>query len=108
MLCYNVTKCAMLPVSAMLPVKRVGTGCSSIGNGPGPNDDLKSECRTSRRRAQVFRLGLAIGGIGFAISSEDDIEQERPLLSSIAEELGFTFVAVILGVEDPDRIARAA
>jgi len=48
------------------------------------------------------------GGIGFAVSSEDDIEQERPVLSSIAEELGFTFVAVILRVEDPDRMARAA
>jgi uncharacterized glyoxalase superfamily protein PhnB len=64
--------------------------------------------RQETQNGKLFRLGLAIGGIGFAISSEDDIEQERPLLSSIAEELGFTFVAVILRVEDPDRTARAA
>jgi uncharacterized glyoxalase superfamily protein PhnB len=57
---------------------------------------------------KVFRLGFAIGRLGFAISSEGDIEQERPLLSSVAEELGFGFVAVILRVEDPDRVARAA
>ncbi len=49
------------------------------------------------------------GGIGFAVSSEDDIEQERPVLSSIAHELeSDSVVAVILRVEDPDRMARAA
>ena len=68
----------------------------------------KETFRQEAQNGKVFRLGLAIGGLGFAISSEDDIEQERPLLSSIAEELGFTFVAVILRVEDPDRTARAA
>src|SRR4029077_10392985 len=48
----------------------------------------KETFRQEAQNGKVFRLGLAIGGIGFAISSEDDIEQERPLLSSIAEELG--------------------
>jgi uncharacterized glyoxalase superfamily protein PhnB len=64
--------------------------------------------RQETHNGKVFRLGFAIGRIGFAISSEGDIEQERPLLSSIAEELGSAFVAVILRVEDPDRIARVA
>ena len=64
--------------------------------------------RQEMHNGTVFRLGFAIGRIGFAISSEGDIEQERPLLSSIAEELGSAFLAVILRLEDPDRIARAA
>ncbi len=64
--------------------------------------------RQETDNGKVFRLGFAIGRIGFAISSEGDIEQERPLLSSIAEELGSAFLAVILRLEDPDRIARAA
>jgi uncharacterized glyoxalase superfamily protein PhnB len=64
--------------------------------------------RQEMHNGKVFRLGFTIGRIGFAISSEGDIEQERPLLSSIAEELGSGFVAVILRVEDPDRVARAA
>jgi uncharacterized glyoxalase superfamily protein PhnB len=64
--------------------------------------------RQETDNGKVFRLGFAIGRIGFAISSEGGIEQERPLLSSIAEELGSPFVAVILRVENPDRMARAA
>jgi uncharacterized glyoxalase superfamily protein PhnB len=64
--------------------------------------------RQKTHNGKVFRLGFAIGRIGFAISSEGGVEQERPLLSSIAEELGSPFVAVILRVEDPDRMARAA
>jgi uncharacterized glyoxalase superfamily protein PhnB len=64
--------------------------------------------RQEMHNGKVFRLGFAIGRLGFAISSEGDTELERPLLSSIAEELGSGFVAVILRVEDPDRVARAA
>ena len=64
--------------------------------------------RQETDNGKVLRLGFTIGRIGFAISSEGDIEQERPLLSSIAEELGSALVAVILRVEDPDRIASAA
>jgi uncharacterized glyoxalase superfamily protein PhnB len=64
--------------------------------------------RQETHHGGVFRLGFAIGRIGFAVSSEGDIEQERPLLSSIAEELGSGFVAVMLRVEDPDRVAHAA
>jgi uncharacterized glyoxalase superfamily protein PhnB len=64
--------------------------------------------RQEAHNGRLFRFGLAIGGVGFAISSEDDIEQERPLLSSIAEDFGSTFVAIILRVEDRDRMARAA
>src|SRR5258708_37537892 len=62
--------------------------------------------RQETHNGKVFRLGFTIGRIGFAISSEGDIE--RPLLSSIAEEFGSAFVAVILRVEDPDCMARAA
>ena len=68
----------------------------------------KETFRQETHNGKVFRLGFAIGRIGFAISSEGDGEQERPLLSSIAEELGSGFVAVILRVEDPDRVAHAA
>jgi uncharacterized glyoxalase superfamily protein PhnB len=64
--------------------------------------------RQETHNGKVFRLGFVIGRIGFTISSEGDIDQERPLLSSIAEELGSALVAVILRVEDPDRIANAA
>jgi hypothetical protein len=52
--------------------------------------------RQETDNGKVFRLGFTIGRIGFAISSEDDIEHKRPLLSSIAEDLGSTFVAIIL------------
>jgi uncharacterized glyoxalase superfamily protein PhnB len=69
----------------------------------------KETFRQEAHNGKVFRLGLAIGDVGFAISSEDDIEQERPRLSSIADELESDSVAaVILRVEDPDRMARAA
>src|SRR5258708_39340253 len=64
--------------------------------------------RQQTHNGKVFRLGFVIGRIGFAISSEGDIEQERPLLSSIAEELGSALVAVLLPVEDPGRISSAA
>ena len=64
--------------------------------------------RQETDNGKVFRLGFTIGRIGFAISSEDDIEHKRPLLSSIAEDLESTFVAIILRVEDPDHMARAA
>jgi uncharacterized glyoxalase superfamily protein PhnB len=63
--------------------------------------------RQETDNGKVFRLGFAIGRIGFAISSEGGVEQERPLLSSIAEEFGSPFVAIILRVEDPDRMAAA-
>ena len=69
----------------------------------------KETFRQEAHNGKVLRLGLAIGDVGFAISSEDDIEQERPRLSSIADELeSDSVVAVILRVEDPDRMARAA
>ena len=68
----------------------------------------KETFRQDAHNGEAFRIGLSIGAISFVISSEDDIEQGRPLLSRIAEELGSTFVAVILRVEDPDRMARAA
>ncbi len=64
--------------------------------------------RQETDNGKVLRLGFTIGRIGFAISSEDDIEHKRPLLSSIAGDLGSTFVAIILRVEDPDHMARAA
>jgi hypothetical protein len=44
--------------------------------------------RQETHNGKVFRLGFAIGRIGFAISSEGGVEQERPLLSSIAENWG--------------------
>ena len=65
--------------------------------------------RQETHNGKVFRLGFTIGRIGFSISSEGDIEPERPLLSSIAHELeSDSVVAVILRVEDPDCMARTA
>src|SRR6202171_6613510 len=64
--------------------------------------------RQETDNGKVFRLGFAIGRIGFAVSSEGGVEQERPLLSSIAEELGSPFVGVILCVGDPDPIDPGA
>src|SRR4029077_15893130 len=122
MLCYNVTRCPMLPV------KRVGTGCSSIGNGPSPNDDLKSECRTSRRRGHFIETCSGLrkrSGRKHRMERCFDLAWQSEVLASLSlrktissrkglcslplrRNWGFTFVAVILRVEDPDRIARAA
>jgi len=75
-------------------------------------DDAKSKSFSGDQGLATSIWGTPYGGgtrvARHSVSSEDDIEQERPVLSSIAEELGFTFVAVILRVEDPDRTARAA
>jgi uncharacterized glyoxalase superfamily protein PhnB len=55
---------------------------------------------------ELVRLGLAIGKVGFVISSEVGVE--LPLLSLLAAEFGAPYVAIILQVEDPERIALIA
>lgn len=123
MLCYNVTECRNWPIEAggngMLidwegagPERRFEVRVPNVSQAGTFYRDVFGAKETFRQEAhdgKLFRLGLAVGGIGFAISSEDDIEPERPLLSSIAEGLeSDSVVAVILRVEDPDRMTRAA
>ncbi len=66
---------------------------------------------TSRQETaggEPVRLGLAIGGIRFAISSEKCEMANRPLLSLLAADLGVPYVAIMLRVEDLDRMAYEA
>ena len=60
------------------------------------------------RKQGQGRAGLAAGGIQFVISSQDEAKPESALLSRLAGELGVPFLAVILHVDDPDRIAHSA
>ena len=54
-------------------------------------------------------MGLVIGNAGFIISSEGSVEgSDRPLLSELAEALEAPFLAVILRVDNPDRVVRHA
>jgi len=76
-------------------------------------DDAKSKSFSGDQGLATSIWGTPYGGgtrvARHSVSSEDDIEQERPVLSSIAHELEpDSVVAVILRVEDPDRMARAA
>jgi uncharacterized glyoxalase superfamily protein PhnB len=57
---------------------------------------------------ELVRAGLAAGGIQFILSSGDEAGREPALLSRLAGELGVPFLAVILHVEDPNRIALRA
>jgi uncharacterized glyoxalase superfamily protein PhnB len=66
---------------------------------------------TSRRETEEGEpvwLGLAVGGVRFAISSETGDCRNRPLLSLLAADLRAPFVAILLHVEDPDRMAYQA
>jgi len=66
---------------------------------------------TSRHETEdgeLVRLGLAVGLVRFTISSEKGEEAARPLLSSLAADLGVPYVAIMLRVEDLDRMAYRA
>ena len=60
------------------------------------------------RDGELIRLGLAIGPIAFAISSEAQHCADRPSIALLAQDLGTSFAAVIVWVEDPDEIADRA
>ena len=55
-----------------------------------------------------LRTGLAAEGVRFVVTSQDEDNPEPILLSRLAAELGVPFLAVVLHVDDPDRVTRAA
>lgn len=57
---------------------------------------------------EPVRLGLAVGSVEFTISSEEDEAQDRPLLSLLAAGFGVPYVAIMLHVEELDRMAYEA
>ncbi|MGA9767356.1 MAG: VOC family protein [Rhodomicrobium sp.] len=64
--------------------------------------------RYETAEGELVRLGLAVGLVRFTISSEKGEEAERPLLSLLAADLGVPYVAIMLHVEDLDRMAYRA
>ncbi len=56
----------------------------------------------------LVRAGLAAGAIQFVLYSQDHEGPDPALLSRLAAELGVPYLAVILPVDDPDRIAHSA
>ena len=64
--------------------------------------------RKATHNGELIRLGLAVGKVGFVISSEDEAGAEPPVLSLLAAEFGAPYVAIILQVKDPDRMALIA
>jgi uncharacterized glyoxalase superfamily protein PhnB len=64
--------------------------------------------RKATHDGELVRFGLAVGKVGFVISSEDEEGAEAPVLSLLAAELGAPYVAIILQVEDPDRMTLIA
>ncbi len=57
---------------------------------------------------RAIRLGLAVGAVHFTLSSETPAEGEKPVLSVLADGFGAPFIAIVLYVEDPDRVACQA
>jgi predicted enzyme related to lactoylglutathione lyase len=57
---------------------------------------------------RLVRLSLAFGRLEFSISSEKTSDPERPALSMLAEDLGVPFIAIMLHVEDLERMAYDA
>jgi uncharacterized glyoxalase superfamily protein PhnB len=64
--------------------------------------------RKATHNGELVRFGLAVGRVGFDVSSEGEEGVETPVLSLLAAEFGAPYVAVILQVEDPDRVALIA
>ena len=64
--------------------------------------------RQMTAEGQPVRLDLAFGCIQFTISSDKGEEEDRPRLSLLAADLGVPFVAIMLHVEDLDRMAYEA
>ena len=56
----------------------------------------------------LVRAGLAAGGIEFVISALDEARPKFAVLSRLAGELGVPYLAVMLHVDDPDRMAHSA
>ena len=66
---------------------------------------------TSRHESangEPVRLGLAVGRVEFTISSEMGDEPGRPLLSLLAADLGVPYVAIMLRVDELERMAYDA
>jgi uncharacterized glyoxalase superfamily protein PhnB len=66
---------------------------------------------TSRQETpggEAVRLGLAIGRVQFTVTSEPSGPEDRPLLTLLAADLGVPYIAILLHVEDPDRMAYRA
>lgn len=70
--------------------------------------DARETFRQETDNGEVIRLGLAAANFEFMISSEEGTASERPLLSLLAAELGAPFVAIILRVGEPHRVAYRA
>jgi predicted enzyme related to lactoylglutathione lyase len=65
--------------------------------------------REMTAEGKPVRLSLAFGSIQFTISSgKDDEEEDRPRLSLLAAGMGVPFVAIMLHVENLDRMAYEA
>ncbi len=64
--------------------------------------------RHETARGEPVRLELAVGRVQFTISSEKGEGADRPLLSMLAADLGVPYVAIMLRVEDLDRMAYEA
>ncbi len=64
--------------------------------------------RQMTAEGKPVRLGLAFGRIQFTISSGEGDEEDRPRLSLLAADLGVPFVAIMIHVEDLDRMAYEA
>ena len=64
--------------------------------------------RKATHNGELVRFGLAVGKVGFVISPEDEAGLETPVLSLLAAEFGAPYVAIILQVENPDRMALIA
>ena len=57
---------------------------------------------------EPVRLGLAFGRLEFSISCEECRDPDRPALSMLAEDLGVPFIAIMVHVEDLERMAYDA
>jgi predicted enzyme related to lactoylglutathione lyase len=64
--------------------------------------------RQTAAGGEPIRLGLAFGRVEFTVSSDKGEDADRPLLSLLAAELGVPFVAIMLRVEDLERMAYEA
>ncbi len=66
--------------------------------------------RSGLHAGRPSRIGFSIGRTGFTITSQDHAESGdgRPTLSLLAADLGTTFAAIVVYVQDPVTAARRA
>jgi predicted enzyme related to lactoylglutathione lyase len=64
--------------------------------------------REMTAEGKPVRLGLAFGRIQFTIASSNGNDGDRPLLSLLAAGMGVPFVAIMLHVENLERMAYEA